>query len=123
MVIILGCELTWFILGILKGNTAMERIANPLSVIKLMWFGIRNNPLNKFLTEANTAVREVFHDQVTYAASPIEKVDWSIFDFVSLDYYRDTRNKKNYGKQLQRHFDFGKPVVITKFGLCTFRAA
>jgi hypothetical protein len=117
LVFILGCELTWFMQGILKGDNVMERIGN------IKWIDTHNNPLNAFLNEANTAVREVFRGQVTYASSAIERVDWSLFDFVGLDYYREVRNRKSYGEDLKRHFSFGKQVVVTEVGVCTFRGA
>jgi hypothetical protein len=51
----------------------------------------------------------------------IERVDWSVFDFVCLDYYRGKRNRHDYGARLQRHFTHGKPVIITEVGCCTYR--
>ncbi len=124
LIFILGCELTWFMQGILKGDNFMERMGNPLS----MWWnlkilGTHNKPLNAFLAKANTAVRKEFHGLVTYASAPIEAVDWNLFDFVSLDYYRAKQNKDSYGKRLERHFTHGKPVIITEVGLCTYRGA
>jgi hypothetical protein len=124
LVFILGCELTWFMRGILPGRNFMERLGNPLS----MWWrlkvrGEHNKPLNAFLTTANAAVREVFHGPVTYASAPIEAVDWSLFDFLCLDYYRVRQNRDSYGSRLKRHFAHGKPVVITEVGLCTYQGA
>ncbi len=55
--------------------------------------GAHNRPLNAFLAKANTVVRQVFGGQVTYASAPIEAVDWGVFDFVCLDYYRGARNR------------------------------
>ena len=47
-------------------------------------------PLNTFLAKTTSAVRSVFHGQVTYAAvARVETVDWSIFDFVCIDANRD----------------------------------
>jgi hypothetical protein len=123
LVFIVGCELTWFMQGIMKGDTFMERLGNPLAMLKLKWFGTHNKPLNAFLAKTNTAVREVFHGQITYASAPIEKVDWSLFDFVSLDYYRSAQNRNDYGERLKRHFTYGKPVVITEVGLCGYQGA
>ena len=123
LVLIVGCELTWFMRGIMKGDTFMERLGNPWAMLKLKWLGWHNRPLNAFLTKACKAVREVFHGQITYASAPIEKVDWSLFDFVGLDYYRGAKNRDTYGERLQRHFASGKPVVITEVGLCCYRGA
>jgi hypothetical protein len=122
LVFILGCELTIFMQGILKGNDFMERIGSPLFGLKLK-MGVHNKPLNVFLARSNKAVREVFQGQVAYASAPIEAVDWSLFDFVCLDYYRGTRNLDSYGERLKRHFAHGKPVIITEVGCCTYKGA
>ena len=123
-VFILGCELTWFMQGILPGHNFMERIGNPFSMWwRLKVLGTHNKPLNTFLAKANTAVREVFHGPVTYASAPIEAVKWNLFDYVCLDYYRVKQNRDTYGERLKRHFAHGKPVVITEVGLCTYQGA
>jgi hypothetical protein len=124
LVFILGCELTWFMRGILKGDNFMERIGNPLSMWwRLKILGIHNKPLNAVLARMTSAVREIFHGQVTYASASIEAVDWRLFDFVCLDYYRGTRNRDSFGERLKRHFAHGKPVIITEVGLCTYQGA
>ncbi|HEX9386354.1 MAG TPA: hypothetical protein VF918_08540 [Anaerolineales bacterium] len=124
LIFILGCELTWFMQGILPGRNFMERLGNPLSMWwRLKVLGVHNKPLNSFLAKANTAVREVFHGPVTYASAPIEAVDWSLFDFVCLDYYRAKQNRDTYGQRLKRHFAHRKPVIITEVGLCTYQGA
>ena len=127
LVFSVGSELTLFMKGILKGETFLERLGNPvnlsLTLLKLKVFGTHNKPLNAFLARANTVVREVFHGPVTYAAAPIEAVDWSRFDFVGLDYYRGKRNRGSYGERLKRHFAHGKPVMITEIGCCTYQGA
>ena len=124
LVFILGSELTWFMRGILKGDNFFERLGNPLSLWwRLKVLRMHNAPLNLFLTKANAAVRDVFHGQVTYASAPIEAVDWGLFDFVCLDYYRGKQNRDTYGQRLKRHFAHGKPVIISEVGLCTYQGA
>lgn len=124
LVFILGCELTWFMQGILPGSNFMERLGNPLSMWwRLKVLGTHNKPLNAFLAKANAALRKVFHGQVTYASAPIEAVDWNLFDFVCLDYYRVKKYRDTYGQRLKRHFVYGKPVVITEVGLCSYQGA
>jgi hypothetical protein len=124
LVFILGCELTWFMQGILPGDNFIERMGNPLSTWwNLKIRGMHNKPLNAFLAKANDAVRKEFHGQVTYASAPIEAVDWNLFDFVSLDYYRAKQNRDSYGQRLERHFAHGKPIIITEVGLCTYQGA
>jgi hypothetical protein len=127
VVLTIGSELTLFMKGILGGETFLERVGSPVklmfTMLKLKYLGTHNKPLNRFLARANHGVREVFHGPVTYASAPIEKVDWSIFDFVCIDYYRGKQNKMDYGKRLQHYFSYGKPVVITEVGCCTYQGA
>ena len=113
--------------GLLEGDTPMERLGtliNPLRLIKsTIWKGSFHKKLNSFLSKATTVIREKFHGQITYASGPWEEVDWSLFDFVGVDYYRDSVNKKFYEKNLQKYFKHGKPVIITEFGSCTYQGA
>jgi hypothetical protein len=90
---------------------------------RLKLLGTHNKPLNAFLARANQDVRKVFHGPVTYASAPIEDVDWNLFDFVCVDYYRGKRNRTSYGERLKRYFAYGKPVVITEVGCCTYQGA
>ncbi len=122
IILILGCELTLFMNGILEGISVIERINNQ-SFRQNIIDGIHNKPLNEFLDKANNVVRQVFNGQVTYASLPLEMVDWSIFDFVCVDYYRDKHNKDTYGSQLRRYASFAKPIIITEFGCGTYQGA
>ncbi len=126
-VLITGVELTAFMRGLLEGDTPMQRLStltNPLRLIKsTITKGSFHKNLNTFLSKAMTAVRQHFHGRITYASGPWEEVDWSPFDFVGVDYYRDAMNKKVYEKNLHKYFKHGKPVVITEFGSCTYKGA
>ena len=117
-----GSELTLFMQGIVEGDNVFERLAH-----KSLWENVKagkhNAPLNAFLTEANEAVRDVFDGKVTYASVPLETVDWSLFDFVCVDLYREKRIKDQYTDLLKRWFAYGKPVAIGEFGCCTYRGA
>ncbi len=79
--------------------------------------------LNAFLARAGEAVRQVFHGNVTYFSVPLEMVDWSLFDFVGVDLYRETRIKDAFGGIIQRYFAHHKPVIIGEFGCCTYQGA
>jgi hypothetical protein len=122
LVFVMGCELTLFMQGIVEGNTLMERMGNP-SFWPTIKAGTHNKPLNAFLTMANEAVRQVFRGQLTYASAPLETVDWSLFDFVCTDLYRETRIKDVFGGILKRYFAYNKPVIIGEFGCCTYQGA
>ena len=68
-------------------------------------------------------MRRHFHGPVTYASGSWEKVDWALFDFVSIDFYRDAMNKKLFRKNLRQYSVHKTPVVITEFGCCSYRGA
>jgi hypothetical protein len=122
LVLVLGCELTLFMQGILEGNNFMERIGNP-AFLERVKTGAHNKPLNAFLAKANEAVRQVFQGKVTYASAPLEAVDWSLFDFVCVDAYREARIKDSFGEIIKRYFAHHKPVIVGEFGCCTYQGA
>jgi hypothetical protein len=127
IVFVVGVELTTFMKGLLEGETPLDRLGtlmNPWRLIKsTISKGSFNKKLNSFLLKATALVREHFHGQITYASGPWESVDWSHFDFVGIDYYRDSMNKRVYEKNLRGYFKHGKPVVVTEFGSCTYQGA
>ena len=86
-----------------------------------MWVHIK--PLNGFLSKANDAVRQVFHGKVTYASAPLETIDWTLFDFVCVDFFRETRIKDQYVELFRPYFAHNKPVMIGEFGCCTYQGA
>ncbi len=118
----LGSELSIFMQGILEGHNLLERMNHP-SFRENVQAGKHNPPLNAFLAQANQSVRQVFHGRVTYASVPLEAVDWSLFDFVCVDYYRDARIRDTFGEHLRRYLTYGKPLLITEFGCCTYQGA
>jgi hypothetical protein len=118
----LGSELTLFMQGIVEGNNFLERMNNA-SFWENVKAGKHNKLLNAFLAKANEAVRQVFHGKVTYFSVPLETVDWSNFDYVGVDLYRDARIKDIYGNLAKRYLAYNKPVVIGEFGCCTYRGA
>ncbi len=63
----------------------------------------------------------VYHGPLTYASLPWEAVDWNLFEFVGVDYYRDARTRDSYLDMLQPLFATGKPVVVTEMGWGTCR--
>lgn len=127
IVFVAGCELTFFMKGLVLGDTAFDRINTFMKPWKLLQNTILKGPFNKrlnsFLKKATSAIREQFHGKLSYASGPWESVDWSMFDFVGVDYYRDKFNYKSYQEKLRGYFRYGKPVIITEFGCCTYKGA
>jgi hypothetical protein len=122
LVFSVGSEATLFMSGIVEGNSVFERLEHP-SFWEHVRSGDHNEPLNAFLAEANDCVREVFRGSVTYASVPFETVNWSPFDFVSVDLYREARIREGFADILRRFFVHDLPVAITEFGCCTYRGA
>jgi len=122
LVFVAGCELALFMPGILPGATLRERTSGPALAASIKT-GAHNAPLNAFLARAVSRIRKVFHGQLTYASAPIEAVDWTPFDLVSVDHYRGDRNRATYADRARSYARFGKPVVITEVGSCTYEGA
>ena len=122
LVLSIGSELTLFMQGIVEGTNFMERMGHP-AFWEQIKAGAHNKPLNAFLARANEAVRQVFHGNVTYMSVPLETIDWSLFDFVGVDMYRETRIKDAFGEIIKRYFAHNKPVIIGEFGCCTYQGA
>jgi hypothetical protein len=120
MVFSVGSEATLFMRGIVAGRSIQERAASLIRDGKL---GTHAGPLNAFLARANESVRGAFHGRVTYAALPFEPVEWSLFDIVGVDHYRDARVKDRYASMLKPLFTHGKPVVVTEFGMRAYKGA
>ncbi|MGI0080825.1 MAG: hypothetical protein ACRECH_14530, partial [Nitrososphaerales archaeon] len=86
--------------------------------------GAYDEPLNEYMARTTKEVRRAFHGKVTCASvARIERIDWSIFDYVCIDAYRDKMIKNSFGKMIKKYFAFGKPVVVGEFGCCTYKGA
>ncbi|MBB6171343.1 hypothetical protein HNR23_001403 [Nocardiopsis mwathae] len=117
-----GCELTLTSRGIVPGRLFGHRSQRLPQLIR------KRKPrfdrkLNELLDRLVTVTRESFDGPITYSAGDWESVDWSRFDYVGLDTYRDERNAQVYADQVRRHVERGKPVLITEFGCCAYRGA
>jgi len=101
MVFSVGSETTLFMAGIVEGRSVFERLEH-----RTFWRRIQaggyNGPLNAFLAEAADRVREDFHGPVTDASVPLETVEWSRFDFVSVDLYRGAELTDRFTEVLER---------------------
>ena len=122
VVLSVGSELTLFMRGIVPGRTLTRRLAHP-SFWENAKLGTHNEPLNAFLAKAARSARQHFSGPITYAALIWEKVDWSVFDFIGVDHYREARIKDRYLEMLQPLFAYGKPVVVTEFGMRAYTGA
>jgi hypothetical protein len=116
-----GCELSVFTSGVIPGRTFEQRISR----LTFMWWLIPlfNRRLNVLLARAAAVARSHFNGRTTYAAGLWEKVDWNHFDIVGVNYYRYLLNESGYVDGLRMLHQFGKPVVITEFGCCSYDGA
>ena len=123
LVLNVGCEFTIFSTGIVPGATHLERAARLASPRSWPLVPHYNRRLNHVLAEAADVARSRFGGRITYGAGQWERVDWSPFDLVGLDYYRMRHNHAGYARRLRRFHRWGKPVVITEFGSGSYRGA
>jgi hypothetical protein len=121
VVLVTGCELSLFGAGFVPGDTFADRVPNLFSGD----VPAVNGQLSDYLGSVASAARQRFGGKITYASGPWEDVnlDWTPFDFVSVDGYRDAGNHETFGQEMRRRFRHGKPVVVTEFGCCTYRGA
>jgi hypothetical protein len=119
LVFCVGTESTLFTRGIVPGKTVDQRLAN------IGRSGLRSAPyareLQAFLAEAAGRVRQVFHGPLTYAATVVEAVDWSLFDYIGVDHYRNSKVEHRYAETIKSYLGQGKPVINTEFGHSSYR--
>ncbi|GAA0953675.1 hypothetical protein GCM10009554_58370 [Kribbella koreensis] len=129
VVLILGFEISLSCKGFVPGETMGERIAtmmdpgtwsDPVMMGRMMAGLQRWGVVQEQLA---AAAREVFGGRITYAAGMWEEVNWDLFDFVAVDAYRDAQNAATFRDELAGRLKWGKPLVVTEFGCCTFRGA
>ncbi len=140
VVFVVGGEFTLFVDGILQGKNVVERMASLAKefrgqgqagqqtadlaeTIARVKAADHSRLFETFLRRVADSTRQVFRGRMAYASLPWESVDWSLFDFVGIDYYRSARNRDQYADMLRPAFEAGKPVVITEFGVQTYEGA
>lgn len=124
VVFVTGAELSLFTVGFLPGDTIKERLELLAAPHRLRELLPQVPPrINDFLGKAVARVRERFGGKISYASIPFEGVDWTLFDFISVDAYRSSAVANQYRAAIRTLVAQGKPVAITEFGCATFRGA
>ena len=120
----IGCELSIFMSGIIPRQNFLQR-ASWLGSWWWVWmlFPRFRHRLNVHLRKATAVARSHFEGQMTYGAGIWENIDWSMFDLVGLNYYRESSNQSSYMTDLRSFHSYNKPIVITEFGCCSFQGA
>jgi len=125
VVFVTGAELSLFNRGFLPGDSVRERTAALLERRSELGTLLADLParVNDFLRQAVAVVRERFGGKVTYASVPLERVDWTPFDIVSVDAHRSKEVAHVYQDGIRALVAQGKPVAITEFGCTPYRGA
>jgi hypothetical protein len=128
IVFVTGAELSIMNPGFLPGDSIEERLAllsRPDRLVELI--GAASDRVNGFLGRAVASVRRRFGGRVSYASIPLDRVDWTPFDIVSMDVYRSAENADGFAAMFADGMRSpalqGKPVAITEFGSATYRGA
>ncbi|WP_436776988.1 hypothetical protein [Yinghuangia sp. YIM S09857] len=124
VVFVAGAELSLMNKGFLPGDSTDERVAllgDPEQLrTHIAEVGSR---VNEFLAKAVEVVRTRFGGKITYAAVPLESVDWTPFDIMSMDLYRSAEIADQFADGIRRLVAQGKPVAVTEFGAAGYRNA
>ncbi|MFB9924929.1 hypothetical protein ACFORO_26185 [Amycolatopsis halotolerans] len=125
VVFVTGVELSVMNHGFLPGEDVAERVSSLLAepegrAERLAAVGKRLDP---FLDTAVKLVRERFHGPVTYACIQFEQVDWSRFDFVTVELIRSAEVAPIFRDGVRTLVAQGKPVAITGFGTATWHGS
>lgn len=120
-----GCELTLSAKGFLPGATFMAR--GMLLPVTSWLLPFANHRLRGFLARLAATARERFGGPISYGAGSWERPDWSVFDVVGLDAYRDNSNRWMFADDIRHQVTTqqaaGRPVHVFEFGSCTYRGA
>jgi len=126
IVYVLGNEFSLDLKGFIEGKTTHDRIPNlskPMSMMKnSLGLGFHKE-LNNFLEKAVSTAREHFKGEITYASGQWERINWKLFDIVSVNYYRNRFNSWKYGKTIRKLIHKGKKLAVTEFGCCSYKGA
>lgn len=125
VVFVTGVELSVMSRGFVPGDSIEERLGNLLAqnegrAERLAEVCAR---LNAFLRDAVTTVRERFGGKVTYACIQFERVDWTLFDIMTVELIRSAEVADIFRQGVRTLVAQGKPVAITGFGTATWRGA
>jgi hypothetical protein len=121
VVFVTGAELSLMGKGFLPGDTQADRLGHLLGHRALV--GELSLRVNDFLGKAAAEVRARFGGGITYAAIPLERVDWTPFDIVGVDLYRSAEVADQFSEGVRTLVAQGKPVAITEFGSAAYRGA
>lgn len=126
-----GCEYTLFSKGAFPGDTFDDRMGWLMNLGQtatsqedaMRQIQEASGRLNKILAKMCQAIRKEYHGLLTYSSGSWEMVDWSLFDIVGVDYYRNGETAEDYVKGLDRYKAVGKPMICMEVGCCAYEGA
>lgn len=130
LVFVAGCEYSLFSKGVFPGESLNDRIAYMIAKSNNPSHPHGKNPeltdayrkLNVILSDICKVVRPQFKGMVTYASGTWEDVDWSLFDIIGVDYYRNGESEQQYIDGLKK-YKSTKPLIVMEVGSCTYEGA
>ncbi|MEU4391932.1 hypothetical protein [Kribbella sp. NPDC023855] len=122
VILVIGCEFMLFTPGIVPGANFFERVEyltkGEFDMAELQ------RKLSTYVATAVKVARSNFTGRITYgAAADLERIDWSLFDIVGLDYYSYHADRAAHAQELAPFRRWNKPIMILEFGCCTFTGA
>ncbi|GAB3444122.1 hypothetical protein [Actinophytocola sediminis] len=125
IVFVTGVELSIMNHGFLPGDDLAQRVDLLMNQPenrgeRIVAAGVR---VNEFLRESVEVVRERFLGRVTYACVPFERIDWTLFDIISVELIRSAEVADQFQQGVRTFVAQGKPVAITGFGTATWRGS
>jgi hypothetical protein len=125
VVFVAGAELSLMNRGFLPGDTVEERLDALLGDPDRRGERLvaATAGVNALLADAVARIRHRFGGQVTYASIPFERIDWSLFDIVSVDLYRTAAVADQFQAGVRTLVAGGRPVAITEFGTAAWQGA
>jgi hypothetical protein len=126
VVFVAGVELSVMNPGFADGATLAQRLGWLLgdSAQRPARLATVTARLNAFFRETVPEIRTRFGGKLTYAAIQFERVDWNLFDFVTLELIRSAEVADRFRDGVRTLVGTcGKPVAVTGFGTATWRGS
>ncbi|WP_232840104.1 MULTISPECIES: hypothetical protein [Nocardia] len=125
VVFVAGVELSIMNRGFLPGDSVEERLDALLHdpdgpMRRLAEVSAR---LDEFFDDAVSVIRELFGGRITYACVPLERIDWTPFDIVSIELIRSAEVADQFREGVRALVAREKPVAVTGFGTATWHGA
>lgn len=122
IVLVAGGEFMFFMHGILPGKDTEDRLTRP------GWYDYFATPevsakYREMVSDFADALRAVYHGKLSYAGLAFEPVDWTKFDYISLDHYKASYNAAMYTEPVKALAAYHVPIAILEVGLCTYAGA